>query len=271
MASPDPKKWLYDSVELFNIDEDFSFSNSIWATSILDNLKIEVEGIESSMKKAIEYVDGIEELESYKEKLNIEYLKIVDIVEACKEGWDSAFYHMSNMQFENFSKGVKRLSKDTPEYVKQARENAKNIRDKNKKSLESIIGATFYKSNSSIYEEIKFLYPVVKAISDLVISFENKYQEKKREKGIIDFNDIEHFALEILTDKDEYGNILPSDVAKTYVEKFSEIFIDEYQDSNLVQEVLLSTIAKVKSQIDLWSGMLSKVYIDLDKQNQKYF
>ena len=246
MASPDPKKWLYDSVELFNIDEDFSFSNSIWATSILDNLKIEVEGIESSMKKAIEYVDGIEELESYKEKLNIEYLKIVDIVEACKEGWDSAFYHMSNMQFENFSKGVKRLSKDTPEYVKQARENAKNIRDKNKKSLESIIGATFYKSNSSIYEEIKFLYPVVKAISDLVISFENKYQEKKREKGIIDFNDIEHFALEILTDKDEYGNILPSDVAKTYVEKFSEIFIDEYQDSNLVQEVLLSTIAKVE-------------------------
>ncbi|MDO7206567.1 UvrD-helicase domain-containing protein [Paraclostridium bifermentans] len=79
------------------------------------------------------------------------------------------------------------------------------------------------------------------------MAFEKKYQEKKREKGIIDFNDIEHFALAILTDEDEDGNIIPSDVAKIYVEKFSEIFIDEYQDSNLVQEVLLSTIASIEN------------------------
>ena len=247
MASPYPKKWLYDSVELFNIDDNFDFSNSIWAESILDNVKIEIKGIESSMRKAIDYVDGIEELESYKEKLNIEYSKILEILNACNEGWDKAYYYMSNMQFENFSKGVKRLSKDTPEYIKQARESAKSIRDKNKKSLESIIGSTFYKSNSQVCYEIKYLYPVVKSISDLVISFEEKYQEKKKEKGIIDFSDIEHFALDILTDKDEEGNVIPSDVAKIYIDRFSEIFIDEYQDSNLVQEVLLSTIAKVEN------------------------
>lgn len=247
MASPYPKKWLYDSAELFNIDDDFDFSNSIWAESILDNVKIEINGIEASMRKAIDYVDGIEELESYKEKLNIEYSKIVDIVKACDEGWDSAYNYMSNMQFENFAKGVKRLSKDAPDYIKQARENAKNIRDKNKKSLESIIGATFYKNDSQVYNEIKYLYPVVKSISDLIINFEKRYQEKKREKGIIDFNDIEHFALAILTDTDENGNQIPSDAAKVYIEKFSEIFIDEYQDSNLVQEVLLSTISKVET------------------------
>ncbi|MGL5755106.1 MAG: helicase-exonuclease AddAB subunit AddA [Paraclostridium sp.] len=247
MASPYPEKWLYDSAELFNIDDDFDFSSSIWAQAILDTVKIEMNGIEASMRKAIACVDGLEELESYKEKLSIEYSKIVDIVKACDNGWDSTYYYMSNMKFENFAKGVKRLSKDAPEYIKQARENAKNIRDKNKKSLESIIGATFYKSNSQVYNEIKYLYPVVKSISDLIVNFEKRYQEKKREKGIIDFNDIEHFALAILTDTDDNGNIIPSDAAKVYIEKFSEIFIDEYQDSNLVQEVLLSTIAKVEN------------------------
>ncbi|WP_373598855.1 helicase-exonuclease AddAB subunit AddA [Paraclostridium bifermentans] len=247
MASPYPKKWLSESAELFNIDDDFNFSNSIWAKSILDTVRIEIKGIESSMKRAIEYVDGIEELETYKEKLNIEYEKIVEILNACEEGWDKAYYYMSNMQFENFAKGVKRLSKDAPDYIKIARENAKSIRDKNKKSLETIIGATFYKSNSQISHEIKYLYPVVKSISDLIITFEERYQSKKKEKGIIDFNDIEHYALAILTDKDEDGNIIPSDVAKIYIDKFSEIFIDEYQDSNLVQEVLLSTIAKVEN------------------------
>jgi ATP-dependent helicase/nuclease subunit A len=247
MASPYPKKWLEDSAELFNINDDFDFSNSIWSESILSNIKIEIDGIASSMKGAIEYVDGIDELETYKEKLNIEYSQILNILSACNEGWDKTYYFMSNMQFENFAKGVKRLGKDTPDYIKKARENAKSIRDKNKKSLESIIGSTFYKSNEQICHEIKYLYPVVTSISNLIISFEEKYQEKKREKGIIDFNDIEHFALAILTDEDEDGNIIPSDVAKIYVEKFSEIFIDEYQDSNLVQEVLLSTIASIEN------------------------
>ncbi|MGL5507690.1 MAG: UvrD-helicase domain-containing protein, partial [Paraclostridium sp.] len=247
MASPYPKQWLNDSVDVFNIDDDFDFSNSIWAESILDTVKIEIVGIEASMKKAVELVDGIEELETYKDKINTEYLRILDIVKACDNGWNEAYVAMIKMEFENFVKGVKRLSKDTPSYVKEARESAKAIRDKNKKSLESIIGSTFYKSNSQIYNEIKYLYPIVKSISELVIEFEENYQDKKREKGIIDFNDIEHFALAILTEKDEYGNTYPSDVAKVYIDKFVEIFIDEYQDSNLVQEVLLSTIAKVEN------------------------
>lgn len=61
MASPYPKQWLNDAVDLFNIDENFDFSNSIWSKSILDTVKIEIEGIETSMKKAVELVDGIEE------------------------------------------------------------------------------------------------------------------------------------------------------------------------------------------------------------------
>ena len=247
MASPYPKKWLEESAEFFNINDDFNFSNSIWAQSILSNVKIELEGISSSMKKAIDYVDGIDELISYKEKINNEYSQILDILNACNEGWDKTHYCMKNMQFENFTKGVKRLTKDTPSYIKQARDNAKSIRDKNKKSLEGIITSTFYKSNEQILHEIKYLYPVVSAISNIILEFEKKYQEKKKEKGIIDFNDIEHFALAILTQEDEDKNIIPSDVANIYIEKFSEIFIDEYQDSNLVQEVLLSTIANVKN------------------------
>ena len=80
--------------------------------------------------------------------------------------------------------------------------------------------------------------------------FEQIYSQKKRDKGIIDFNDIEHLLTE--TDEngdfvfDEEGKNIPSDIALEYREKFYEIFIDEYQDSNQVQEVILSTIAKQK-------------------------
>ena len=91
------------------------------------------------------------------------------------------------------------------------------------------------------------LYPIVNALSKILKRFIELYSARKREKGIIDFNDIEHFALAILTKTAEDGSVKPSDVALEYRDKFYEIFIDEYQDSNFVQEVLLSTIAKIET------------------------
>ena len=64
---------------------------------------------------------------------------------------------------------------------------------------------------------------------------------------MIDFHDIEHYALQILVKKDEHGNYVATDVAKKYREKFVEIAIDEYQDSNEVQEYILSTMTTNKN------------------------
>ncbi|HBG7286653.1 helicase-exonuclease AddAB subunit AddA [Clostridioides difficile] len=247
MASPEPKKWLIDSAERFNIDENFDFSQSIWARAILDTVKIEINGLCLNMERALKEVESIEELETFAEKLSVEYKKIADISQACNKSWDEAYKKMASMSFENYVKGVKRISKDAPSYIKESKEKAKTIRDKTKKSLESIVSATFNKDNDSIREEIKYLYNIVKPISSVVLRFKEEYSNKKREKGIIDFNDIEHFALNILTDIDEKGNILPSDIAVGYRNKFYEIFIDEYQDSNLVQEVLLKAVANTET------------------------
>ncbi|HBF4441673.1 TPA: helicase-exonuclease AddAB subunit AddA [Clostridioides difficile] len=247
MASPEPKKWLIDSAERFNIDENFDFSQSIWARAILDTVKIEINGLCLNMERALKEVESIEELETFAEKLSVEYKKIADISQACNKSWDEAYKKMASMSFENYVKGVKRISKDAPSYIKESKEKAKTIRDKTKKFLESIVSAIFNKDNDSIREEIKYLYNIVKPISNVVLRFEEEYSNKKREKGIIDFNDIEHFALNILTDVDEKGNIIPSDVAVGYRNKFYEIFIDEYQDSNLVQEVLLKAVANTET------------------------
>ncbi|MBY1688282.1 UvrD-helicase domain-containing protein, partial [Clostridioides difficile] len=168
MASPEPKKWLIDSAERFNIDENFDFSQSIWARAILDTVKIEINGLCLNMERALKEVESIEELETFAEKLSAEYKKIVDISQACNKSWDETYKKMSSMSFENYVKGVKRISKDAPSYIKESKEKAKTIRDKTKKSLESIVSATFNKDNDSIREEIKYLYNIVKPISNIV-------------------------------------------------------------------------------------------------------
>ena len=77
---------------------------------------------------------------------------------------------------------------------------------------------------------------------DFVLEFNRRMQEKKREKKIVDFSDMEHFALDILI-KRENGKMEASDVAREYRQHFTEVLIDEYQDSNLVQEYLLSAVS----------------------------
>lgn len=254
MASPYPKVWLKESAEDFNITDNFDFATSKWAKAILETVKIQMEGIEKSLCKAIEDVDGIDELVTFTDKLKIEYEKIKEILYACDTSWSDAYRQISSMTFENYAKGVKRIPKDAPSYIKEEKDKAKKIRDNAKKSIEKIKTSVFNKNYDDLKDEIKFLYPIVKSLSDVVLMFEQIYSQKKRDKGIIDFNDIEHFALQILTETDENGDFvfdeegknIPSDIALEYREKFYEIFIDEYQDSNQVQEVILSTIAKQK-------------------------
>ena len=94
----------------------------------------------------------------------------------------------------------------------------------------------------------------MRLIGNLVIEYEKKLKEKKKEKNIVDFNDIEHFALSILIKNNE-----PSEIALKYQNKFDEIAIDEYQDSNMVQEYILTTISR-KNNIFMVGDVKQSIY-----------
>lgn len=93
-----------------------------------------------------------------------------------------------------------------------------------------------------VLDELQQLEPVVKEYVRLTEKFMNLFQKKKREKNIVDFNDFEQFAIQILT-RLENGKIVPSKAAEELSETYEEIMIDEYQDSNMIQETILSMIS----------------------------
>ena len=90
--------------------------------------------------------------------------------------------------------------------------------------------------SQEVNQDIYHMYRILQKLQNLIGSFETEFSKRKREKNIVDFSDIEHFALDILL------NI--SQVREKYKNKFEEIAIDEYQDSNLVQEYILTAIAR---------------------------
>ncbi len=119
-------------------------------------------------------------------------------------------------------------------------------------------------SSEEANEDIKEMYEILSNVKRLVLEFSEKFAKIKQDKNIMDFNDIEHFALNILS-KEE------SSAKNKYKEKYAEILIDEYQDSNLVQEYILTTISKgnntfmvgdVKQSIYKFRGARPELFLD---------
>lgn len=84
--------------------------------------------------------------------------------------------------------------------------------------------------------------PPLEMLVKLTKDFAERFQAKKREKNVLDFSDMEHFALDILLKK-EGETYVPSQAARELSEKYDEVLLDEYQDSNLVQEILMQTVS----------------------------
>ena len=102
----------------------------------------------------------------------------------------------------------------------------------------------FYETPKKLAEDLQSTADTMEELVELVLRFGQRFAEKKRSKNVIDFQDMEQFALRILTEEAE-GQLVPSAVAREYQEQFEEVMIDEYQDSNLIQEAILTSVSTV--------------------------
>ena len=125
----------------------------------------------------------------------------------------------------------------------EKRELVKAMRERVKSLLGTLSEKYFVSGPKQWLAECRQADAALCELVDLALLFGERLTEKKREKNLLDFEDMEHLALQILLKEEENGQMVPSDTALEYREQFAEILIDEYQDSNLVQEFLLQSIS----------------------------
>lgn len=236
MSNPWPYEWINSMVEKFNIDENFEFGNSEWAKVLLNSINIQLIGMKESIVNALRIIENEPTLENYIENYKEDADMLDDIIMSCSD-YNKLYKALNDVSFKTLKRCGKDVNKEKQKLVKDARDSVK-------KKLSDIAVNITSKNETSIKNEMNELYPLMKALGELVIEFNEKYKLNKSRKNIIDFNDFEHMCLEILTEKDEENNIKPSKAALEIREKYDEILIDEYQDSNLVQEVIMGTISR---------------------------
>lgn len=271
-SSPYPLKWLNEKIEMFNIKDelDQDFSRTPWGKVLLEEMDEELTDDIAILTDSIDGLEYENDLEEFKQTIESD-IKQLTILKENLNNWDKSYEIAQNIKFITWPR--KKVESEIKDEIK-------SIRDSVKKKFNKKISKIFVSDSKQSNQDIFDMYDILKKLEKLIIEFDEIFSKKKRDKNIVDFTDIEHFALNILvkgveTTIDENGRkcekIIKTKVAKKYTEKFEEIAIDEYQDSNLVQEFILSSISRennmfmvgdVKQSIYRFRQAMPKLFLD---------
>lgn len=240
MSHPYPSKWLEGCMDTYQAASLEDLNQSKWMEFLLDYVRRLLTGWQEELKEGLRICKEADGPYMYQEAL----LKDLEQVEALCGSRSYEEYHiiLEDMVFARLSS---KRDKNVDE-GKKAR--IKELRDRMKKSLKDLREAYFSCPLEDTLELLKMAAVPTKVLISLVKEFLERYQEKKRSKNLADFSDLEHLALEILvSDVQEKSGSLAvtvTDAARELSERYVQIMIDEYQDSNLIQEIILNSVSK---------------------------
>lgn len=226
-SQPEPLEWLNNKAHDYNMTRE-EFENSSWLKTIKQNIKTRLIAAEDLFTRSLQESLLPNGPAAYIEALQDDNIKINQLLEALDGGNFDDFYNLM------YSIDFKRLKPATPEHKEKAEE-IKGWRDEAKKIITDIKKKIILKPVDEMLADINQLYPYINYIYSLIMDYTRIYTLNKSERGVLDFNDLEHYALQVLSH--------PM-ARQEYQSRYQYIFVDEYQDSNLVQETIISYIKR---------------------------
>jgi ATP-dependent helicase/nuclease subunit A len=235
---PSPEQWLRLLPEQYEIEG----MTSIDELAFIDPLKLairhsleEAAALTNDMKRIAFMPDGPEPLAA---TADADLMWIEEAQRRIMEGgWEETYAFFGSLKWGKA--GTIRKDSCDEELAKRA----KALRDAVKKIINTLKESYFTRTPARLLEEIRLMAPAMHTLIDLVVEFGKRYEQVKIDRGIVDFSDLEHYALRILSTEEE-GVLIPSDIAIDYRNRFAEVLVDEYQDVNLLQETIIQLVKR---------------------------
>ena len=236
-SNPWPGEWIEACREELlaeNADDPESFERSAWMQFLIRDVKRQAEEFEEQLSRAIEIAGEEDGPQAYLPMLTEDRRLMKALKEA--DTYRNMYQILSGPMFGRLSP-VRGKSVD-PEKKEATAEIRNRVKDSVKKMRELYAPEN---PESMVSDLIACREPVLMLL-ELSEEFSRRYQEKKAEKNLVDFNDLEHFALKILTG--DSADHSPGPAADELASYYEEILVDEYQDSNEVQETLIRAVSR---------------------------
>lgn len=233
---PDSEKWLEDCVSAYQAESLEELEESRYIRLLIELVKKNLQDAEAFLDRGIRICREPDGPAVYEEMM-------LDDRETVRGLLKKESYQALGKGFGNLSWMRLKACRDQ-EVSEEKILQVKGIREEVKDMVKDLASQYFYEEAEVILADLKLCRPYMEELARLTKLFAVRFEEKKRSRNLIDFSDMEQYALRILT-REEHGRRVPSDIAEEYQRQFYEIMIDEYQDSNLIQETILTSISGV--------------------------
>lgn len=236
VQNPWPDSWLNQLADVYDIPEDWKEDELSWLSIIKREVANQLEAMKQEMDAAMDLTRENDGPYHYADAIAADAENLQGAL-AFINSWDDLQAHMLASSFAKLS--GKKVACDGAK-----KDKVKNLRNSYKKRWNEMKEGWFSRDLGSHIADMQEMAPVIKQLTEIVKQFKAKFSEQKRERAIVDFSDLEHLCLQLLLhDNSTADTIMPSSVAKGLQKQFSELLIDEYQDTNLVQETILTLIS----------------------------
>ena len=247
MSQSNSDGWMRHAVEPYKAAQEQDLRDTLWGRAMWDDQQAKIDRIADrieQMEPLLESPVGPKKWDKvYQEQLAaLAQLKGVqtwsDMVDVCRN-----LDTFTKASFTSLGKALERGEVDGA-----LADEFKSLGSQNKDSLKGMKNGLFHIDESVLQQQFKDQYPLIHNLVELTIAFHKAYDEAKKEQGIMDFSDLEHLCLALLVEPGTEDDPQPSEVALELQDTFKEIMVDEYQDTNGVQETIINLISHVDNR-----------------------
>lgn len=235
MSHPDPKEWMESALDAFKVENSEDIVNTKLWKSVEVIRKLYIEQGYGYAKKGLDICGEDDGPAKYTETLQAYFQCFESLLN--ETGYERCYRLIHNTEFPALSRGK------APGENPDKREEAKGLKEKADECLKKL-KKIYVADEKMIVADSRYVLNAARQFMQLLEELIQEFSTVKREKNIVDFTDMEHLALDILLEKDEEGKLHPSKSALEYQDYFEVVMVDEYQDSNQVQEYILKSIAR---------------------------
>lgn len=239
-VQPKPYEWLRGLPAKYDIDPNTPIDDLVIAKEIRPFVVASLQEAASRLYKGWQIVSVEPALQKNTELFEGEYTAVKAVADAMAQGsWQEAYELMPAIEFGR----IKAVTKKDTEQDRVQYAIAKDHRDQ-AKAMITALRETFFARHPKLYvQEMAATKPILETLVKLTIEYSEAFKKAKQERGLLDFSDLEHYALDILTARDtDTTPPTPSDVALGFKKRFKEVLVDEYQDVNFLQETILQLV-----------------------------
>lgn len=233
-----PEHWLKEAARAYDVAPDAVIDDMVWAGPIKD-------AVRRILEEDARLYDGVlyhlRQREAFAPACDTFVAEQAALRQAAQaRSWNDLSRFVRAIDFPRL-KSLRKLSDDD----KAVWERCKKVRDDVKKDVIKTLQAVYFSATPEEWlDGMRAMKPIMDGLVTLTLDFAKAYGAAKKEKGWIDFNDLEHFCLQILLAPDASPeHPVPSAAAEELRSQYEEVFIDEYQDTNGVQELITRLVS----------------------------